>query len=435
MKYTLCYGRETLTLDLPDDLCRRVIQPSFPPAIPDPDAAITRCLDDPVGTPPLSKILEGRRRIVVVIPDATRAGAIPLYVGPLLRYLRAHGVSRERATLLSATGAHGLHSEAQRAALVGPEIAAQWTVEDHDCDRGNVEIEPLDAETPVAVDRHALEADCLILAGQISFHYCAGFGGGRKLIAPGLCGRATVHALHRRTLANIDADGNWHSRTGVLHHNPFHEAMLAVARRVGPRFTLHATFGLGNQLLGVAAGDLVKAHVAACLQYAQIFTCPVPERLPLVVASCGGWPLDGNLYQAHKAFDNAFRAVQRGGTILLLAECSGGWGPEAFVRWLAIPTLAEHRQRLRAEFQVEGHTTYAFKWKATQCRVIIVSHVLDERITAGDAPAWLRGGPSPFQIEIVGTIGEALERLGAGGRRLPYYLMPNGAACLPEVTG
>jgi nickel-dependent lactate racemase len=436
MNRILQYGRGSVSVDLPDQHCRAVLEPSLPPPIRNLDDAIARCLDDPVGSRPLSKIVEGRRRIVVVIPDATRGEAMQAYLPPLLHYIEKHHVRRDNVILLAATGAHRRHTDAEREALVGDEIASDWTVADHDADDGNDEIEPLDDETPLWVDRRALEADCLILAGQISYHYCAGFGGGRKLIAPGLCGRATVQALHRRTLANIDRLGQWRGRTGVLRGNLFHEALQAVCDRVGPHFALHVTLGAPGEVIGVVAGDVAKSHTVACLQHDKMFRVPVAEPLPLVVASCGGWPFDMNLYQAHKALDNAFRVVRPGGTIVFLAECAEGWGPESFVKWLAIESLEEHRARLEKNFEVPGHTTYALKWKATQCRVIVVSEALARTVSAGTGPAWLMNetAATPFRFEIMADPNEALAKADPG-RASPYYLMPAASCCLPEVTG
>ncbi|MBM3334859.1 DUF2088 domain-containing protein, partial [Candidatus Sumerlaeota bacterium] len=239
MSQHMRYGRGTVKVDLAEDGCRGILQPTLPPPIANPNEAITRCLDDPVGSKPLSQIVAGRRKVVVVIPDVTRGEAIQVYLPPLLRYLERHGAGRENVTILTATGAHRTHSDAEREALVGAEAAHGWTVADHDPDSGNDDLEPLDEATPFAVDKRAVESDCLILAGVVSYHYCAGFGGGRKLIAPGLCSRATVQALHRRTLANIDAEGRWRSRTGVLRGNPFHEILERAALRLKPAFALN----------------------------------------------------------------------------------------------------------------------------------------------------------------------------------------------------
>jgi nickel-dependent lactate racemase len=286
------------------------------------------------------------------------------------------------------------------------------------------------------VDARAVEADCRILAGRLSYHYCAGFGGGRKLIAPGLCGRDTVTALHRRTLANIDPSGRWRGRTAELDDNPLHEALEAAAGRVGADFALHAAVDCEGRVVGVVAGDLLRSHAVACRQYDQTFGARIDGPQPLVIASCGGWPFDVNLYQAHKSIDMAFRAVAPGGTIVLLAACEEGWGPGSFVRWLAIGTLAEHRDRLAGDFEVAGHTTYALKWKATQCRIVIVSETLLARLAVGDGPAWLTAGAAdaPFQLEIADSLDAALAAARAR-EAIPYILMPAAHLFLPIPIG
>jgi nickel-dependent lactate racemase len=429
------YGRGSEVLTLPGDGYRGTIQPKLPAAIQSLDDAIGRRLAEPISCPPLLDVVRGRKKIVIAVPDATRGEAVRACLPPLLRYLENARLERDRVTILIATGHHRPPTPPEIAALVGREIAAAWRVVAHDPDAGNVELEPYDADTPIFMDRIAVESDCLILAGSVSYHYAAGFGGGRKMIAPGLAGRATVQALHRRTVANIDEAGRWQSRTGQLRGNPFHEVLAAVAERLRPAFAVQVSLGWEGRAYAVTAGDPVRSHQIACLEHDQIFRVHVPERLPLVIASCGGWPFDLDLYQAHKSIDNAFRAVAPGGTILLLARCADGWGAASFTRWLAIPTLDEHRARLLENFEVAGHTTYALKWKATQCRIVIASDVLAKRLEAGDGPQWLRpdAADSPFRLEIVPTLREALTRALARPET-PYSLLPVAAFTLPEAA-
>lgn len=435
MRKALRYGQGSVVVDLPAGDCRGIVEPGLPPAIGEIEAVVARSVERPVSGRPLSEVVRGKRRVVVVVPDATRRAGLQGYLPALLRCIERAGAGPHDVVVLTATGAHRKHADSEREALVGSEVASRWTVEDHDADEGNVEIEPLDSETPLAVDRRVVEADCIILAGPISYHYCAGFGGGRKLLAPGVCGRATVEALHRRTLANIDGAGDWRSRTGVLRDNPFNEALRKAAERIGPDFALNVSVDWRGAVIGLTAGEPFRSHLVACLEYDRIFRVPLEGRAGAVVASCGGRPWDVNLYQAHKALDNAFRAVRDGGTIVLLAECVEGWGPPAFVEWLAIDSLEAHRQRLEERFEVVGHTTYALKWKATRCAIVVVSKELAGRVARGDAPAWLaKARPDgPFHLEVVAGLEDALGRAGIGAGS-DYYLMPMAACTLPEVV-
>ena len=48
--------------------------------------------------------------------------------------------------------------------------------------------------------RLAVEADRLILTGTVTYHYHAGFGGGRKALVPGIASRDTIAYTHSLSL-------------------------------------------------------------------------------------------------------------------------------------------------------------------------------------------------------------------------------------------
>ena len=50
----------------------------------------------------------------------------------------------------------------------------------------------------------------------------------------------------------------------------------------------------------------------------------------MVIAGCGGYPLDATLYQSVKAMMQALKIVKEEGTILVISECSEGIGSKQF---------------------------------------------------------------------------------------------------------
>jgi len=79
----------------------------------------------------------------------------------------------------------------------------------------------------------------------------------------------------------------------------------------------------------------------------------IDRKRELVIVSCGGYPYDINLIQAHKSLDMAAHACTDGGTIVLLAECRDGLGHPTFLNWFEEKRLARARdpatQRLRSK--------------------------------------------------------------------------------------
>ena len=72
LKVTLDYGRTGLDVVLPAE---RVVGPlairDVPP-LPDPEAAVVAALNDPIGTPALSQVAQGRKNACILICDITR---------------------------------------------------------------------------------------------------------------------------------------------------------------------------------------------------------------------------------------------------------------------------------------------------------------------------------------------------------------------------
>ncbi|HEX3102571.1 MAG TPA: hypothetical protein VHQ01_12295, partial [Pyrinomonadaceae bacterium] len=93
----------------------------------------------------------------------------------------------------------------------------------------------------------------------------------------------------------------------------------------------------------------------------------------LVIASCGGFPHDINMIQAHKTLDAVARACNDGGTILLLAECADGLGRPDFLTWFEAADSGELAVNLCKKYQVNGQTAWSLLRKAERFEVKIVT--------------------------------------------------------------
>jgi len=102
-----------------------------------------------------------------------------------------------------------------------------------------------------------------------------------------------------------------------------------------------------------------------------------------VIASAGGYPKDINVYQAQKALNNAYQAITPGGTIMLLAECSEGYGEHTFERWVEeanTPDDIIKRKRLKNKFVLGGHKAYAIASVTKEVEVILISSLPKDKV-------------------------------------------------------
>ncbi|MEW5945661.1 MAG: nickel-dependent lactate racemase [bacterium] len=347
--------------------------PPPPPLISDPVRLLLDALLRPVAAPPLKNFLRRKRSALIAVSDRYRDYHAPLWMPALLNAVSDAGIPPQNVAFIVANGTHPPPSDSDKAAILGADAAAGFPVFHNDCDDTGAFFHAgrTSRGTPVGLNRRLADFDALILTGQIQPHYYAGFGGGRKTILPGLCARESILRNHSLNLS--PAGGSRPAAaTCVLDGNPVHEDMVEACRMAGGAFLVNFVLNSGA-VAGVFAGDPVTAHLEGCRFCASLAAVPLRRKADLVIASNGGSPFDLNLFQAHKGFDNAFRAVAPGGALVWLAACSEGAGMDGFSDWLAVGDTKEIERRLRLRFEVPGYTALRFLEKAAACRVFLVS--------------------------------------------------------------
>ena len=339
------------------------------------DIEIGDKLDDPIDASPLAETIHPGESVLIVVPDATRQTAAGQIVNLLVRRLIANGTTPFEISIIFATGIHRKVSEAEKSAILTPFIVQRIKTLDHD-PRDLMQIVRLGGTSggiPVELNRALLEHDHVILIGGASFHYFAGFTGGRKLICPGLASARTISETHKlafdcETLSRCEGVD-----TGLLDGNAVNEAFMEAVAKINPVFAMTTVVNDAGAVVDLFCGNWITSHRAACDAYATEHTIKIAEKRDLVIASCGGFPHDINMIQAHKTLDAAARACKRGGTIILLAECADGLGRDDFLNWFEAKTSKELALNLCKKYQVNGQTAWSLLRKAERFDVRIVT--------------------------------------------------------------
>jgi nickel-dependent lactate racemase len=308
----------------------------------------------------------GARRIVLVVPDGTRVGPWRALLPHVLTAL-AGAIPRSRRTLLVASGVHAVLSAETLARHLLPndpepsKTLEAWAVTQNGDNQfqGHTSVGRTPAGTPVRLHPAYLEADWRILLGEISWHYFAGFGGGRKLVFPGLAEPAGIAENHRRAIllpedAASDPDGvgiervRWQERCGPgrLAGNPVHEDLEAAVALAPPHWVLTAVddpppdpdparprrFGFR-----VHQGPYPAAFAEAAEAFERAHRVGFTVAPRVLLTDAGGRPRDATFLQAHKSLQHGARFVPRGGRMLLAAECADGLGSATLARFAADP--------------------------------------------------------------------------------------------------
>lgn len=337
------YGKEMISYDIPQDRLTGVLTSEMHHYKPElsQEELVRQALEHPIGTPKLSVMAEGKKKVVVIASDHTRPVPSKIIMPQMLAEIRK-GSPDADVTILISTGCHRETTKAELESKFGPEIMASEKIVIHDCDSTDmVYLGKLPSGGDIIVNRLAVEADLLVSEGFIEPHFFAGFSGGRKSLLPGVASRKTVIYNH-----NAEFIANDRARTGVVDGNPIHIDMLYAARTARLAFICNVVINSDKEVIHAVAGDLDLAHVAGREFLSS--KCQV-DSIPsdIVITTNGGYPLDQNIYQAVKGMTAAEATVKKGGVIIMLAKSNDGHGGAEFLK-----TFAEEKvlERMMATF-------------------------------------------------------------------------------------
>jgi nickel-dependent lactate racemase len=347
--------------------------------LPLTDVEIGARFDEPIDSPPLEELVGPDETVLFVVPDATRQAGAGQIINLLVRRLIADGVEPHRMAIIFATGIHRKVTEEEKRAILTPFIAQRIKTFDHDA-RDLMRLSRVGETSggiPVELNRALFEYDRVVLIGGVTFHYFAGFTGGRKLVCPGLASSKTISATHKLAFDCERMDRREGVGTALLDGNAVHEAFVEAASKARIDFAVNTIVNDAGDVTDIFCGDRTTAHRAACDTFASRHKVSITERRELVIASCGGYPFDINMIQAHKSLEAASTACIDGGTIVLLAECRDGLGRDDFLDWFDAADSIELAQKLCEKYQVNGQTAWSFLKKAERFNIAMVSS-LDE---------------------------------------------------------
>lgn len=380
--FELPYGKELLSLSVDKSRLQGVLVSHIEEYDPGKsgEELVEEAMRHPIGSPALSELSRGKKRITIIASDHTRPVPSKVLMPVMLREIRK-GSPEAEITILIATGCHRGTTKEELVAKFGEEIVRNERILVHDCDDSaqmlSLGILPSGGEC--IVNRAAVETDLLVAEGFIEPHFFAGFSGGRKSVLPGIAARETVLANHCSEF--IASSG---ARAGSLETNPIHRDMIWAAEHAGLQFILNVVLNGKKQIIHAVAGNLREAHEAGCsFLDGQCGVSPAPADV--VISTNGGYPLDQNIYQAVKGMTAAEATVKPGGVIIMLAKSNDGHGGLSFCKELQ---ASDDPDVLMAGFLARDRKhTLPDQWEAQilvrilqKARVVYLSEADDELV-------------------------------------------------------
>ena len=419
MTITLPFGGETVQAELPGGIAFDVLDAASVPLILEPGAELKRALQAPIDALPLAESIRPGQSVLIVVPDIFRESAADLLLPTLVDEVNALGVPDEAIQFAFATGSHRPPTPEEQRAIVGDALARRFherfIVHNAHEESSLVHLGTTSRGTPVRIHRAVTECDHVITIGAVVFHYFAGFGGGCKMLVPGLAGIDTIAANHAMTLHPSEDRIDPEVRIGAIAGNPIAEDLREAVANIPVTLSINTVLSGDGRLADLFAGDIHSAHQAACECAERVFAVTIEDRADLVIAASAK---TRNFVQTHKALYNAHLAVRPGGRVILAAPCPEGLGGEQFERWLRHEDIPSLIAALRRNPEINGQTALSTRQKAPTTH--FVTHMRPDDVT-------LLGG-IPHQ-----SLQDAIDAATAGLQPpARCYVLPHAAITVPR---
>ena len=115
----------------------------------------------------------------------------------------------------------------------------------------------------VKISPEVAQADLRVGISSVLPHPMAGYGGGPKIVMPGICNFEFIRDHHMKHV------GHRRSTAGVTKGNPFHEDCMRVVQAIRLDFSLNCVYNQKGQIIRIIGGSLENAFgeaVDLCLQ-------------------------------------------------------------------------------------------------------------------------------------------------------------------------
>lgn len=365
MKIKLPYGLGHIAVDIPEENILDIIKIDDPSPPQDEKTIILNAMKKPISSRPLSRLARRKKNAAILVSDVTRPCPSHKFLPFILDELEEARVSDIK--IIFGLGIHRKQTEDEKRMLVG-EQAIKRIRRLVDSNEGLFRfIGHTKAGTPVEVCEEVLASDLLIVTGNLEYHYFAGYSGGAKAAAIGVCSPKTIQANHSLMLDD-------RAVTGSFKHNPLRQDIEEAGQMIGIDFLFNAVLDDKKRIISAFAGSNNEAYREGIKRYDQIYRMVVGEKADVVIAATGAYPKDLNLYQAQKALENVKDVVKETGEIILISSCDEGYGNKIFEEWMRKADDYHTLETwIKKKFVLGGHKAYALSKLLAKTRVALYS--------------------------------------------------------------
>ncbi|MFC1981966.1 lactate racemase domain-containing protein [Chloroflexota bacterium] len=317
------YGTRELELPLPDSWQVELYNMAGynrPAMKPD---EIKASINNPAGTAQIRELARGKNEVVILFDDMTRVTRTAEIVPFVLEELAQAGIPDDRIRFICALGCHGAHDRLDFTKKLGKEVAARFPVYNHNPFTHCTYVGTTKTYgTKVYINEEVMKCDLKIAIGSVVPHPVSGFGGGGKIIMPGVARFETTEHVHAAATKDLrEHRDNPIAGMGIFDNNPMRFDIEEAAMLAGIDMLINCLVNMWGETTAIFAGALKPAYAAAIKEAKAHYRTPMTKGETIVIANTFAKANEATLV----GLGTAFRATgPEGGDVILIANAPEG---------------------------------------------------------------------------------------------------------------
>jgi len=274
------YGDTELEMNFPDSWDVTVCRMHGHDAPPLSEDGIRKAFRNPISTRAIKKLAKGKREVAILFDDMSRATPSAVMIPYVLEELAAAGIADDNIRFIAAIGAHGSMNGIDFRKKLGDEVMGRFLVYNHNPYENCTPLGASSQGTPISINSEVMSCDLKIGIGSIVPHPFSGFGGGSKIILPGVASITTIDANHTR-LGLSPTIG-----IGKYEGNILKQDMDEAARIAGLDIKVDAILNLKREVTALFVGEPIEEHIEGVKLAREHYATDMVSDCDIVIANC-----------------------------------------------------------------------------------------------------------------------------------------------------
>lgn len=271
---------------------------------------------NPIGSKPIQELAKGKKEVAILFDDMARPTPVFEIAPFILMELEKAGIADKQIRFIAALGAHGAHTAIDFKKKLGQVILDRFPVYNHHPFDHCTYLGKTSRGTPVSINQEVMACDLKIGIGCIVPHSFSGFGGGGKIILPGVSHIDSITYNHEVLVQGHPECIGLGKIEGNIPRLDIEEA----TKMAGLDVKIDSILNLRGEITGLFVGDPILEHRKGMDLAKKVYATTPKKNMDIVVVNAYSKPNES----AIAPFIGIPSLKEEGGDLVIIANEPAG---------------------------------------------------------------------------------------------------------------